>query len=128
MVIPQEYLRIFTNAAWAAGNLRYKLKPCQLEMLGAIDASERFKYVIKCSRRLGKSFLLVTLANMVCQKKKGAQVRYVAPTGKALRKIVHPIMQKILVDCPEILKPTWKSQDMMYVYPNGSELHLAGVN
>lgn len=107
-------------------------------MYDAIQASQRFKYVIKCARRLGKSFLLCCLAIMVCIKRPGAQVRYAAPTGKALRKIVRPIMGKILRDCPRHLRPEFNSMDMCYVFPNGpdprrpleggSTIHLAGVN
>jgi hypothetical protein len=113
---------------WKRGELRYKLKKCQLEMLTAIEKSERFKYFIKCSRRLGKSYLLNTMGNSQSNKKPGSQVRYAAPTAKMLRKIVHPIMLKILADCPKELKPHYKSDEGMYVYPNKSQFHLAGVN
>jgi len=113
---------------WEHGDLTYKLKKCQDEMLRDITNSNRFKYVIKCSRRLGKSFLLIAMANMKCLSQKNAQVRFVAPTGKALRKIVHPIMKKIIEDCPNNLQPEWRAMDSLYIYPNGSELHLAGVN
>lgn len=123
---------------WQRGELRGKLKPCQQSMLDAIQANQRFKYVIKCARRLGKSFLLCTLAIMVCLQRPGAQVRYAAPTGKALRKIVRPIMAKLLRDCPKHLRPEFRSNDMCYVFPNGpnkkdpfeggSTIHLAGVN
>lgn len=121
--------QVFIDMLWAHGDLTYMLKACQSAMLRAISDSNRFKYVIKCSRRLGKSFLLIALAIMKCLSQKNAQVRFVAPTGKALRKIVHPIMKKILEGCPEHLRPEWKAQDSVYVFPStGSELHLAGVN
>lgn len=124
---------------WAHGELSWKLKPCQQSMLSAIKANSRFTYVIKCARRLGKSYLLCTLAVMVCLMKPGAQVRYAAPTAKALRSIVRPIMNKIMRDCPKHLRPQFRSQDNMYVFPNGkmnprdpfdggSVIQLAGVN
>lgn len=87
-----------------------------------------FKYLIKCARRLGKSYLLCLLAIEMCLKKSGAMVRYAAPTHKDLKKIVIPIMSKILRDCPQQLRPIWKSSEGVYVFPNGSEIHLAGVN
>jgi hypothetical protein len=127
------------SLSWQHGELGWKLKPCQRDMLSAIQGSQRFKYVIKCARRLGKSFLLCLLAISICIRKPGAQVRYAAPTGKALRKIVKPIMGKILKDCPRHIRPVWNSQDQCYTFPNGklnpkdpyeggSAIHIAGVN
>lgn len=113
---------------WRRGELRWKLKRCQVVMLDAILGSGRFKFIVKCARRLGKSYLLCLFAIETCLKKPGAQVRYAAPTAKALRKIVRPIMNKILRDCPDELRPRFISSEGMYVFPNGSEIHLAGVN
>lgn len=124
----QGLARQYVLEMWGVGWLEYKLKACQREMLHAILACKRFKYFIKCARRLGKSYLLTSLAIMVCLQKKGAQVRYAAPTQKQLRKIIHPLIKKILADCPEHLRPVWKGADGLYLFPNGSELHLAGVN
>lgn len=97
-------------------------------MLSAILSSKRFKYVIKCARRLGKSYLLCVLAVMVCLSKENAQVRYAAPTAKALKKIIKPLFRKILADCPEELRPRFVASDNVFIFPNGSEIHLAGVN
>lgn len=113
---------------WQLGDLSYKLKPCQKEMLTRVDGSRGIKYVIKCARRLGKSYFLSTLAISTCIKKDRAMVRFAAPTNKALRKFIIPIMRKILEDCPEPLKPELISSDSVYRFPNGSEIHLAGVN
>lgn len=97
-------------------------------MRRAILSWRGFKYLIKCARRLGKSFLLCLLSIEMCLRKSGAMVRYAAPTHKDLKKIVIPIMNKILRDAPQHLRPTWKSSEGVYVFPNGSEIHLAGVN
>lgn len=37
-------------------------------------------------------------------------------------------MRKILEDCPEDLRPTWRSQDRLWQWPNGSQQHMYGVN
>ncbi len=65
---------------------------------------------------------------MACLKKERTMVRFAAPTNKSLRKFIIPIMQKILDDCPEDMKPTLLSGESVYKFPNGSEIHLAGVN
>lgn len=114
--------------AWVSGNLEYKLKPCQREMRKAILNWHGFKFVIECSRRLGKTYLLCLMSIEACLKKKGALVRYGAPTHKALEKIIIPVMNKVLEDCPDSLRPEFKAGKGMYVFKNSSEMHLAGVN
>lgn len=122
------YSRLVVDA-WYSGDLRYKLKRCQRAMLDAISTSSRFKYIIKCARRLGKSYLLVAIAVMFCRRKAYAQVRYAAPTAKSLKNIIHPIMRKITEDMPAELRPEWKAADGKYVFPGtNAELYLAGVN
>jgi hypothetical protein len=120
--------QVLKRQAWHEGNLTYQLKVCQRRMKDAIEAYDGFRYVIKCSRRLGKSFLLCSLAVECCLSRPFAQVRYGAPTLKDLKKIIHPIMRRLLQDCPPELRPVWKSQEGYYLFPNGSEMHLAGLN
>lgn len=126
--LTQALLRGLIFKAWRTADLRYKLKRCQSSMLSSIELCGRFMFVIKCARRLGKSYLLVLLSITVCLRKPYAQVRYAAPTAKSVRKIIRPLIRKILEDCPPELKPKWDAQEGMYVFPNGSELHVAGVN
>lgn len=115
--------------AWHAGDLRYKLKACQADMLQRITLSDRFKYFIKCSRRLGKSYLLVSLGAMACRRKDHALVRYAAPTKVALRKIIRPLIRTVTADCPPDIAPVWKQTDSMYLFPETkAEFHIAGVN
>jgi len=113
---------------WRRGVIDWLLKPCQKAMLRAVLGSTRFKYVIKCARRLGKTYFLCFFSILTCLLKPGAQVRYAAPTAKALRKVIRPIMNKILRSCPEEMRPIFKSAEGMYLFPNSSEIHLAGVN
>lgn len=55
-------------------------------------------------------------------------MRFAAPTGKALKKITMPIFKMLLVDCPEKIKPVYKVQEQVWVFPNGSEIHMAGTD
>ena len=114
---------------WQRGDLQYKLKAAQTEMWRRITDSPRFMYIIKCSRRLGKSYLLVSRGTSTCRRKERGMVRYAAPTAKAVRKIVRPLLEIITADCPEYLKPKWKALDGMWVFPEtDGEFHVAGVN
>ncbi|NBW17366.1 MAG: hypothetical protein EBR82_56240 [Caulobacteraceae bacterium] len=116
------------DLSWRAGDLRYKFKPAQLKMFNDIYESKNIKYVVKCARRLGKTYLLCCIAVMQCLNRNGAMVRFAAPTSKALKKFIIPIMNAITSDCPDDLKPQFKESQNVYQFYNGSEIHLAGVN
>lgn len=127
-VTNREAYNALTQLSWVAGDLRYKFKPAQAQMFNDIYASKNIKYVIKCARRLGKTYLLCCIAIMQCLNKDGAMVRFAAPTSKALRKFIIPIMNAICTDCPPEIKPEFKESQNVYQFRNGSEVHLAGVN
>ena len=124
----EESLRLSVSILWHLADLRYKLKPVQDQMLSDIFKWSGMKYVIKCARRLGKTYLLCIIAIQACLKKPNAQVRYAAPTQKMLKKFIVPIMRIIIEDCPKELRPEFHKGDAVFVFPNGSEIHLAGVN
>jgi len=113
---------------WRRGELRWKLKPVQLKIYAAFWASESLKYVVNCARRLGKSYVLCVIAAEVALKKPGAQIRFAAPTQKALKKIVRPLFRKIFKGAPKDCQPSYNTQDGVYQFPNGSEIHIAGAN
>src|SRR6185295_16717417 len=124
----KEYKATIASTFWRCNDLRFKLKKVQIEMWNDIEDSQYFKYTIKCSRRLGKTFLLCTYASSTCLNKPGAMVRYAAPTNKSLKKFILPVMKRIFDDCPEDKKPVFIASEGVFRFANGSEIHLAGVN
>ncbi len=116
------------DALWAAGELRWKLHPHQVAMYEQWRKTTSRKVVFHCSRRVGKSYTLLTIADEVARKKEKAQIRYAAPTQKNVKEIILPNMGQILEDCPRKLRPKWRAQDGQYVYPNGSILSIAGTD
>lgn len=124
----REAKKLLATVMWHGGDLRFKFKPAQKQMHVDIFKNTRMKYVIKCARRLGKTFMLCCLAIMCCLRKPGSMVRYAAPTNKALKKFIIPIMKIILKDCPAEVCPEFKASEGVYQFKNGSEIHLAGVN
>jgi len=118
--------------AWKRGFLRYKLYSYQVELYlllwTAIHNPECLKYVLNCSRRWGKSTILCLIAIEFALKKPGAQIRFAAPTAKALKKITQPIMKMLIRDAPLEFRPKYKAAEQMWVFPNGSEIHMAGTD
>lgn len=114
---------------WKRGRISaFKLHSTQREIYANFHASKARKFVINCARRLGKSYMLCVIADETARRKPNSQIKYAAPTAKAVRKIVKPLFKKIWEDCPMHLRPSWDSMDQCYRYPNGSEIHVAGTD
>lgn len=116
------------DTLWRRGNLRWKLDETQLDIVKAIESTTTRKFLLLCSRRIGKSFVLVDLAVETCLKKAGARVLYVAPTGKDAAEIATDILATVLSDCPEDLKPKYDAQQKTLTFPNTSVIRFKGVN
>ncbi len=104
------------------------LKPIQKTMSQAFLYSDKRKYVIHCSRRAGKSHFLCALAIIFALSKANSQIRYASVTQKSVRKMIHPIFKQIVQNIPHKYRPRFNSQEGAYIFPNGSMIHVAGVN
>lgn len=113
---------------WELGNLSYKLRGVQKSMRDSVYNSKRKQTVFLCSRRLGKTFVMMTLAVEQCLKKPNSIVKVLFPKKKDAKDVARFQMKTILEDCPESLRPDWKEADKLYVFPNGSEIQMAGTD
>lgn len=109
------------------GVLLFLLHPTQKKMYADIHSTNKKRYVINSSRRLGKTFLLCVIAIEHALRNPGSQIKFAAPTQKMVRKIITPIFKIILKDCPKELRPTFKSIDGDYIFPNDSIISIAGT-
>jgi hypothetical protein len=126
------------NQLWQHGILEWKLRPVQKTMRAIFIAASKLITVFNCSRRLGKTFTVCLLVLEHCLTVPGAQVRFACATRTNLKKIVLPIFRRILLDCPDRMRPLWKASENMYVFPNGpdakkpyeggAEIHLEGCD
>jgi hypothetical protein len=118
--------------AWSRGDLKYKLYRYQHilydTLYKALNDPKCLKYALNCSRRWGKSTVLSLIAIETALRTPNSQVRFAAPTAKALKKITHPIFRMLIDDAPEPYKPEYKSQDQVWQFYNGSEIHMAGTD
>lgn len=113
---------------WRRGILDYKRNPNQEIIRDFIRNDERDIITILASRRQGKSFELILEAVELCLHKKDAVVKYICPRLKMVATIVHPNMKSIIKDCPANMRPEWKENSKMYVFPNGSQIQFAGTD
>lgn len=112
---------------WRQGILDWKLTEPQKEIKSGILSDFNNISVVLCSRRLGKTYLLLSMALEVCLKKKFAVVKYAFPKGNMAKKMLMPVMRKILEDCPEDIKPVYMTAEKCFRFPhNGSEIQISG--
>jgi hypothetical protein len=113
--------------AWRRGDLRYKLHDTQLAIHAKLTDGARIHF-ISCSRRLGKSYLLVTLAFENALRLPNARVLYLAPWARDAAEIAGDLASQILSDCPADFKPEYSAQNKEFRFPNGSVIRLKGTN
>lgn len=113
---------------WRQGILDWKLSPPQKIIKEGILNDNNKISVVLCSRRLGKTYLLCTMAIETCLKKSHAVSKMAFPKANMAKKMLMPVMRKILEDCPEDIKPEYMVAEKCYRFKNGSELQISGVD
>lgn len=113
---------------WRRGTLDYPLHKKQEEIKKSLLNSKEKINVVLCARRFGKTYVLLNMAVEHCIKNPGSIVKYVSPQQKQGINNIRENMRVILKDCPSTLKPEWKVNDKKYIFPNGSEIQVAGTD
>lgn len=113
---------------WRRGHLTWLLDKNQQELRDLYYNTKEKINVWLLARRSGKSYSLIVMALEVCNSKPKTIVKYLGPTKLQIKQIVRPLIDKILEDCPDELKPQLRESDYIYYFPNGSELHMAGAD
>ena len=124
--IADDVIKQAREKLWRKGNLEWKLSITQKKINDFFKNVNSDMLVLSASRQTGKSWLLVTYAIQMCLSGPNKIVKYVLPEQKMARGIIKIKMQELLVDCPEDLKPKYNTIDSKYIFPNGSEIQLAG--
>lgn len=113
---------------WELGRIsEMKLHSDQKKVYDRFHANTSRMFLTNCSRRWGKSYFLTTVCFEECLRNPGAQIRYAAPTAKMIRKYLLPLIRQLTGDCPKHLKPHYKTQDGVLVFPNESEIYICGT-
>jgi len=113
---------------WRRGELSWKLDAVQKQMHSSYYSAPFKIHTWLLARRSGKTFLLCVLALEQCIKTPNSIVKFVSPTKLQVNNNVRPLFKKLLEDCPEDVKPEFRTKDYIYYFPNGSEIQLAGTD
>jgi len=116
------------EALWYKGILHWKLDSNQKEMHKMCSENPNKIVVLGSSRQLGKSYFLVCYAIEYCLQHKNSIVKFIAPQVKDIKRIIAPIVRELTSDCPDDIKPSYKTQEHIWRFTNGSEIQLAGTD
>jgi Terminase large subunit, T4likevirus-type, N-terminal len=114
---------------WLRGRLNYKLHAGQWKIRNAFDSCRKQLFVGECSRQFGKTIFEATLALEMAFRKPRSKTKIGTAFHTDLIEFILPAFDIVLDDCPDDLRPIWKSQQSKFVFPhNGSEIKLIGLD
>src|SRR5258708_32105054 len=115
------------EASWQLGRLYVHLNPSQRKIYDRWKTSAPInsKFVVNCSRKIGKSVLGLFLAAETCIQKSKALVAFIAPTVDDVQEYVRQLYDVTFASCPEELKPRLRKTQI--IFPNGSKILFRGV-
>lgn len=115
---------------WLRGRLCYKEHGGQNVIRAAFDRSNFGNLFLgECSRQFGKTIFEAILALEMAFSKKKAKVKIGTAFQTDLLEFIIPAFEIVMGDCPEDIRPIWKSQKSKYILPhNGSEIKLVGLD
>ena len=113
---------------WRRGALAWKLHATQKKIYQAIENSSHSLFVGLCSRQLGKSYLMVVRAIEQALRQPDSRIKYGTAFLSDLQEFIIPTFNLILSDCPPWLMPRFNVQQSKFIFKNGSEIKLVGLD
>lgn len=113
---------------WFRGNLSYKLHAGQKLIKEAFEKVTGQLFVCNCSRQFGKSYLWVSVAIEVALKNPNSRIKYGTAFLTDLQEFILPTFHAVLEDCPVSIRPVYKVAGSKWVFKNGSEIKLVGLD
>lgn len=113
---------------WYRGNLTYMLHKGQREVKKQFESVVRQLFVANISRQWGKSFWAVTEAIGLALRKPKARIKYATAFQTDLVEFIMPTFEIVLLDCPANIRPRFKVQGSKWIFKNGSEIKLVGLD
>jgi len=113
---------------WRRGRLNWKLHDGQKKIDLVLSNIPGQLRVICCSRQFGKTYYGVTRAIKKCLQKPGSRVKIGTAFLTDLAELILPAFEEVLSDCPDDCRPVFKRSGSKYVFPNGSEIKLIGLD
>lgn len=114
--------------AWHRGRLKYLLHSGQKVIDSTFLNIHGQLFVGNIARQFGKSFWAVSKACEQALKRPRSRIKYGTAYQTDLTEFILPTFEAVLADCPDSIKPKYKVQGSKWVFPNGSEIKLVGLD
>lgn len=115
------------SECWRRGMIDWKLRPEQLLLKHRLESVHISLAVFNICRRLGKTYTLVLYAIEQCLRER-QKIRYGCAFLTDLEEFVLPAFALILEDCPDDLRPSYHHQRKTWIFTNGSQIKLVGLD
>lgn len=109
------------------GNLDHLLHAGQIKIQESLTRIPRQIKPILCARGFGKTYYGAKRAVSVCIQKR-ARVKIGTEFQTDLEEFLLPNFEAVLSSCPKSHLPKWKSSGSKYVFPDGAEIKLVGLD
>jgi hypothetical protein len=113
---------------WRRNNLDWKLHTGQRVIDKVYRAVKNKLFVANCSRRFGKTYWVATECIKVARSKKLARVKVASAFLKDVEEFIVPTFNLVMEDMPEELRPRWHEAKKKFIFTNGAEIQLIGLD
>lgn len=117
-----------TLAGWHRNRLTPIMHSGQITLNQMLKMSPRQLFVGNVSRQWGKSYWAVAKAIELANSKPKARIKYATAMQTDLVEFILPTFDVVLETCPQHLRPKWKVQGSKWIFANGSEIKLIGLD
>lgn len=128
MVILADRRQRAKQAKWRRSDLGYLLHAGQGKLDVAFRRSTGQLFVANIARQFGKSYWAVSKAIEIALQKPKARIKYGTAFQTDLTEFILPTFDAVLADCPASLRPRYKVQGSKWVFSNGSQIKLVGLD
>lgn len=113
---------------WHRNELGYLLHSGQQILDQKFETSSGQLFVANISRQWGKSYWAVSKCIELAQSKPKTRIKYSTAFQTDLVEFIQPTFDAVLSECPDSIKPKYKIQGSKWVFSNGSEIKLVGLD
>ncbi len=113
---------------WHRARLGFLLHSGQKIINDAFNTVKSQLFVGNISRQFGKSYWAVSKAVELAMAKPKSRIKYGTAFQTDLVEFILPTFETVLNGCPKTIKPVYKVQGSKWVFPNGSEIKLVGLD
>ncbi len=104
------------------------LSSAQVKMNADFESNKHPTYIPEVSRQVGKTYWALSKADETARANPRCQIRVGTAFKTDIETIVIPNFKNVLSTCPDRLRPEYKASTATYVYSNGAEIRLVGLD